>query len=92
MKDYSEQVGKYAIIEHFNVYAIVEVRERDANDASEIIEHKPGTLSISKSISTLQGQIREMYERESTPMVSGLQRWKEAKGKQRRMKERVSAK
>ena len=56
MKDYSEQTGKYGIIEHYNTYAIVEVRERNANDASEIINHKPGTVSISKSIPVLQGQ------------------------------------
>jgi hypothetical protein len=92
MKDYSRQHGKYAIIDHNNIYAIVEAQERSVDDTSEVIAHKPDTLSISRYISALQHQLNGWYERESTPMVSGLERWKEAKVKQRRMKERVSAK
>jgi hypothetical protein len=92
MKDYSNHKSDYAIIDYRDMFAIVKVIERSVDDESEIVSHKPDTLSFSKSITTLQKQINEIVERESTPMVSGLERWKEAKVKQRRMKERVSAK
>lgn len=92
MKDYSNHKTKYGIIEHRGMFAIVEVRTRSIDDESEIVSHKPDTLSLSKSVSTLQGQIREMIERERTPMATGLERWKEAKVKQGRMRVRVGAK
>ena len=89
MKDYSTQHDKYGIIEHGTQFAIVEVTERDGG---EVITLKPETLSISKYLSTLQQQLNGWYDRESTPLVSGLEQWKEAKGKQRRTRERVTAK
>jgi hypothetical protein len=93
VKDYSDgKHKKYGIIEYEGAYAVVEARERDELDDSEIVMIKPGTISISKSIPTLQKQIREMIERESTPMVSGLEKWKEAKTKQRKLKEKIGAK
>jgi hypothetical protein len=92
MKDYSNHKSDYAIIDYRGMFAIVEVNERSIDDESEIVSHKPDTLSLSKSITTLQKQINEIVERESTPMVSGLERWKEAKVKQRRIRARIEAK
>lgn len=92
MKDYSNHKSDYAIIDWRDMFAIVKVNERSIDDESEIVSHKPDTISFSKDIPTLQKQINDMVERESTPMVSGLERWKEAKVKQRKIRERIAAK
>jgi hypothetical protein len=92
MKDYSNHKSDYAIIDYRGMFAIVKVNERSIDDESEIVSHKTDTISFSKSITTLQKQINEIFERESMPMTTGLERWKEAKVKQRRMKQRVGAK
>ena len=92
MKDYSTQHDKYAIVDHDGMYAIVEAQERSIDDTSEVIAHKPDTLSLSRHISALQHQLNGWYKSESAPLTTGLERWKEAKVKQKKMKERVSAK
>jgi hypothetical protein len=89
VKDYSNHKTKYGIIEHRGMFAVVEVNVRDGK---EILSHKLDTLSLSKHVSTLQQQINEMIERESTPLATGIERWKEAKVKQRKLKERVGGK
>jgi len=93
VKDYSDgKHKKYGIVEYMDAYAIVEVRERDKSDKSEIIDIKPGTASLSKSVPWLQRQIREIVDREESPLATGLQRWQEAQEKQERMRQRVGAK
>ena len=94
MKDYSDgKHKKYGIVEYMDGYAIVEVRARDKSDKSEIIDIKPGTVSLSKNIPWLQRQIREIVDREESPLATGLQRWQEAQEKrERKERQKVGAK